>query len=127
MGTLSGDYSSSILDMLKNMVFRVRCTWRSNCFTVQICMFTVSLSTKQQYNIQMQIADMYNTKHVLHVHVHFQVLRGSIYINCLPKKGKKICSLLLCIYLQRHLSVIPMEMFAWLEDQAVTKGEWRCV
>ena len=62
MGTLSGDYSSSILDMLKNMVFRVRCTWRSNCFTVQICVFTVSLNTKQQYNIQMQIADMYNTK-----------------------------------------------------------------
>ena len=70
----------------------MRCTWRSNCFTVQICMFTVSHSTKQ-----MQIADMSIPNHVLHVHVLFQVLRGSIYINYLPKRVKKICSLLLCI------------------------------
>ena len=33
----------------------------------------------------------------------------------------------LYIYLQHHLSVSAMAISAWLVEQAVMKGEWRCV
>ena len=36
-------------------------------------------------------------------------------------------SSLLSAYLQSHLSVLALVVSAWLAEQAVMRGEWRCV
>ena len=38
-----------------------------------------------------------------------------------------VTNLFYIVHFQNHLSVSKMEVSAWLMEQAVTRGEWKCV